>query len=71
MKSQILHLRLQPDEWEMLSHVCGGEVKRNKSEMIRLLLHREYYRRTTGKSVVPDGNIATEFRNGRPCIANP
>jgi hypothetical protein len=71
MDSKPLALRLKPDEWEMLAHVCNGEVKRNPSEMMRLLLHREYYRRTTGKSIVPDGTIATEFRNGRPCVANP
>jgi hypothetical protein len=71
MASKALQIRLRPDEWEMLTRVCEGEVKRNPSEMMRLLLQREFYRRTTGKSVVPESAVCTEFRDGRPRLCNP
>jgi hypothetical protein len=65
--SKILTLRLRDDEVEMLARCCRSEeAQRNPSELLRLLLHREYYRRTTGKSVVAENTISSEWRTGRP-----
>lgn len=71
MPSKILHVRLNDQEWAHLAHVCGGDQKRNPSEMVRLLLEREFSRRTTGKSVVPENAIASDFRDGRPARLKP
>lgn len=36
------------------------------SELVRLLIHREFKRRTTGHSVVNTNDISGEMRTGRP-----
>lgn len=67
MGSKIITLRLNQAEQDMLAKVChnpNGDL--NPSELLRLLLHREFTRRTTGKSVVPERAISSEWRNGRP-----
>lgn len=68
MKSSIQRVRLQPHETEMLALICesGDRGKLNPSEMIRLLIHREWTRRTTGKSAIQTNAVASDFRTGRP-----
>lgn len=68
MKATIVTIRLQPREVEMLDRVriSKDEGERNRSEILRLLLHREYGRRTNGRSVVAGNAIASDMRNGRP-----
>lgn len=66
--SQYIPFRVKDDEAEMLDTICksesNGTLKR--SEMIRLLIHREYKRRTTGKSVVKASEYSSDFRIGKP-----
>lgn len=54
----------------MLVRLSNGEVGRNWSELLRLLLHREYRRRfcrrIEGSSKVPDHEVSSEHRIGRP-----
>lgn len=65
--SQIIHVRLNAVESEALAYCCKSEDgNRNPSELVRLLLMREWRRRTTGRSVVQDKDISSEWRQGRP-----
>jgi hypothetical protein len=68
MQSKIIRVRLKPHELEMLSQILSSEErgKMNQSEMIRLLIHREFLRRTTGKSKVLGNAVSSDMRVGRP-----
>jgi hypothetical protein len=65
-------IKLNAEEFAMLNHCCnprcdaGGHGKINRSELIRLLIRREYLRRTTGKSVVKNADYSSDWRAGRP-----
>lgn len=73
MKSTTVQVRFTDQELGMLDQVCSSEDrgKLNRSELIRLLVHREYLRRTTGKSAVELSTISSDFRTGRPKNAKP
>lgn len=43
-------------------------LRRNPSELVRFLIHREYKRRKTRSSVVADAEVSTDWRNGRPKV---
>lgn len=63
----MIPLRLKPEEVEMLDKICRSEGgSRNRSELLRLLIHREYGRRTRGRSTVAESAVSSEWRNGRP-----
>lgn len=64
MKSQIIPVRLRPHEVSMLNKICKSGVRGDltRSEMIRLLIHREYTRRTQNTSVVAAGAYESESR---------
>lgn len=65
--SQIIHVRLTAEEVAALDHCCKSEDgDRNRSELLRLLILREFKRRTTGRSVVEDREVSSEWRVGRP-----
>jgi hypothetical protein len=68
MKSTIIQVRLNDEELAMIDRVRQsnerGELTR--SELVRLLLHREFHRRTSGRSVVSTNAISGEMRTGRP-----
>jgi hypothetical protein len=68
MKSRIVRVRLKDQEWEQMQQMCDSAErgKLNASELIRLLLLREWKRRTTGKSAVANNEIASDMRSGRP-----
>lgn len=67
-KSFIVMVRFQPDELRMLDMVAESKERGdyNRSEIIRLLVRREFNRRTTGTSKVAHQDVATDFRIGRP-----
>lgn len=52
----------------MLAKLCAGSIRRNPSELVRFLIHREYGRLTTRSSVVADAEVSTDWRNGRPKV---
>lgn len=65
--SSVIHVRLTARELAALDHCRSSEDgKRNRSELVRLLIMREFRRRTTGKSVVADSEVSSEWRVGRP-----
>jgi hypothetical protein len=66
MPSKVIKLRVNEAEQAMFKRLCGGNIKRNRSELIRFWLHREYNRITTRRSVVADSAVATDWRTGRP-----
>ena len=67
MKSCVITVRLTPPEVAMLDRIrLSTNNNKNRSECVRLLIHREYARRKRGTSVVPDRDIASDWRNGRP-----
>lgn len=73
MKSTTVQVRFTDQELGMLDAVCesGERGKLNRSELLRLLVHREFLRRTTGKSAVEVSAISSDFRTGRPKNAKP
>lgn len=52
----------------MLDAIRGSDIllQANRSEVIRLLIVREYRRRKTGISVVAGSEVASDHRLGRP-----
>jgi hypothetical protein len=68
MKSRIVRVRLKDGEFQQMQQMCNSDErgKLNPSELIRLLLLREWKRRTTGKSAVSNNEIASDMRTGRP-----
>ncbi len=74
MPSNKIQIRLNPDEQIMLKKICnrGGSADRhNPSEMVRLLIHREYAKHCRKRnrenwSAIADAAIATDWRRGRP-----
>lgn len=68
MATKIVPVKLNDEEQEMLKFCKTSETRGalNSSELFRLLLHREYARRKTGKSVVKSEAISSDFRSGRP-----
>lgn len=66
-QSKIVGVRLSEAEQAMLAFICESrDGSLNPSEKIRQLIHREYNRRTTGRSVVDDNAIRSDWRTGRP-----
>lgn len=67
-KSHPTVVRLNTEELAMLDHVAESKERGdyNRSEIIRLLIRREFNRRTTGSSKVDHSDVATDFRIGRP-----
>lgn len=68
MCSTVITLRLNSDELSMLDAVTRSKDRGdiNRSEMLRLLIRREFLRRTEGTSKVQASSYSSEFRNGRP-----
>ncbi len=68
MPSHTVPVRLSESELAMLDACLRSEEsgKLNRSELIRLLIHREHARRTTGKSATPIARVSTDNRRGRP-----
>lgn len=68
MKSKPAQVRLTEDEWEMVRKILSSDDRGtlSVSEVFRLLLHREFKRRTTGRSAVAGHEISSDFRTGRP-----
>lgn len=68
MSSEAIKVRLNAEEIAMLDLIRISESRGeyNRSEMLRLLIHREHSRRTTGKSVVAGSDVQSENRVGRP-----
>lgn len=66
-ESKIVAVRLGPDELDMLAKVKLSEVRGdlNNSEMVRLLVRREYERRFGGGQVKA-AQYSSAFRVGRP-----
>lgn len=68
-KAGILNVRLNQQEVSMLEHLLSARShmssRKNASELVRLLIRREYSRRTVGKSVVETGEYSTDARLGR------
>lgn len=64
----IITLRLQADEVAALEKICQSKVRGdlNRSEMLRLLIRREYQRRFGGGGGVGGHEYSTECRQGRP-----
>lgn len=68
----IVPARLRDDELMMLDYCRNADGRSNvvatlnRSELIRLLILREYKRRTTQKSVVASKEYSTDFRTGQP-----
>lgn len=68
MCSTLVTLRLNSDEATMLDAISKSKDRgdMNRSEMLRLLIRREFSRRTQGTSKVAPSEYSSEFRNGRP-----
>lgn len=66
----IFNLSDPEQKLRLITHVNTLRVRAsgtlNCSEFFRLLLHREFSRRRTGKSVVKDREISSEWRVGHP-----
>lgn len=64
----IVPVRLNEDELVMLDMIRCSEDRGNlnRSEMLRLLIHREHLRRTAGRSKIPTRVVSSDFRVGRP-----
>lgn len=67
-KSTVVMVRLNPEELRMLDTICKSKDRGdfNRSELLRLLIHREHARRTTGRSKVSDSDVLSDTRVGRP-----
>lgn len=65
--SKVLTIRLSPAELAMLDMVRRSDVRGDltPSELVRLLLHREYNRRQGLPAPTPAA-YQTDFRNFRP-----
>jgi len=61
-------VRLRAEELAALDALGGSDIliAPNRSEIIRLLILREFRRRTTGRSVVTNTEVASDHREGRP-----
>jgi len=68
-KSTIITLRLNDVEIEALDAVTRSDLRGNltRSETIRLLVLREWKRRSTGRSRVSSNEYMSDVRMGRPC----
>lgn len=68
MDSKVIHVRLSAAEVDMLAKISSSrsDGDRNTSEVVRLLIRREYGRRTNGRSVVSWNEVASDVRTGRP-----
>lgn len=68
MSSRIIPTRLTDEELTMLDAICRSKDRGdiNRSEMLRLLIRREFTRRTEGTSKIRSADYCSEFRNGRP-----
>ncbi len=66
--SFVVPVRLKAEELRMLDAIRGSDIllTANRSEVIRLLIRREWGRRNGGSSVVKGSEVATDFRTGRP-----
>lgn len=61
-------IRLNQEEAEMLAKISSSASSGtyNHAEIIRLLIRREYMRRTQGTSKVKDSDIRSDVRTERP-----
>lgn len=64
LTSRIVSIRLRPDEVKMLNALSPSHTM-NKSEAIRVLIHREYNRCHNGTSK-HSTEVYSEMRLGRP-----
>lgn len=62
----VICVRLNPDEVRKLERLSKREGIENRSEVLRLLVLREYSRSAVGRSAIKGAEYATAFRNGRP-----
>lgn len=64
----IVSVRLNDPELQMLDKIVASDTRGRltRSEMIRLLIHREYNRRTAGTSKTEPALYQSDFRSGRP-----
>lgn len=69
-QSVIIKVYLRPHEVQVLDRVRNSaNGARNRSEMIRYMIVREGRRRSKLRSsVVPESEISTDFRRGRPRV---
>lgn len=67
-KSRLMSVRLSEAESRMLDAVLTSKElgTLNASEWVRMMIHREYQKRKTGKSKVPSEAYKSDVRIGTP-----
>lgn len=72
-KSRLMCVRLAEAESRMLEVVLESKElgKLNPSEWVRLMIHREYSKRKTGKSKVASDAYKSDVRVGTPTYYRP
>jgi len=67
-KSRVINVRLTPAESNMLDALLSSEKvgTLSVSEWVRMMIHREYGKRTNGKSKTSGSAYKSDVRTGRP-----
>lgn len=67
-KSRLMSVRLSEAESRMLEALLESEKlgKLNPSEWVRMMIHREHQKRTTGRSKLEGTVYKSDVRIGRP-----